>query len=94
VKSTSKRYKSGKKYKFRLDHGKSGHRHPYDVGIAFAFVVTTCTDRFYLVSAVKAKELKFVGKGAPMTLYLPHPDVVALDLKHEYFPILYLQPRV
>jgi hypothetical protein len=49
VKAASKA-KCGVRYPFSLRHGKAGtkHRRPYDVSIAFIFVVTTCTDRFYL----------------------------------------------
>jgi hypothetical protein len=89
VKAASKTCRN--KYHFSLHHGKfvkgKTNRKPYDVGIAFIFVVTTCTDRFYLVSAEKAKKLKIVGKGAPTCIRLPHPDECALDSEHEYFPL-------
>jgi hypothetical protein len=73
----------------RLHHGKAGtkHRRPYEPGIAFAFVVTTCTNRFYLVPADKAKKLKIVGTGAPAQLYLPHPNQCEAD--HPYHPFLF-----
>jgi hypothetical protein len=91
VKAASK--PAWKRYCFSLQHKKSGRKQPYSVGIAFIFVMTTCTDRFYLVSAVQAKKLKIVGKGAPTYITLPHPDECALDSEHEYFPFLYPQPR-
>jgi hypothetical protein len=92
VKAASKVH-HGRGYEFNLHHGKAGtkNRRPYDAGLAFIFVVTTCTDRFYLVSAAKAKKLKIVGKGAPGVLHLPHPNQCEAD--HPYYPFLYPQPR-
>jgi hypothetical protein len=86
VKAASKLSGHSKLYQFRLHHGTKHHR-PYDVGIAFIFVVTACTDRFYLVSAAKAKKLKIVGKGAPPQIRLPHPNQCEAD--HSYHPFLF-----
>jgi hypothetical protein len=76
-------------YQFNLRHGRAGtkQRRSYDAGIAFAFVVTTCLDRFSLVSAKKAKELELVGKGASTVLTLPHPD--NCQPANPYYPFLY-----
>jgi hypothetical protein len=89
VKAASKLLGRSKLYQFSLHHGKAGtkHRRPYDVGIAFIFVVTACTDRFYLVSTEKAEELKIVGKDAPSQIRLPHPDECEAD--HPYHPFLF-----
>jgi hypothetical protein len=86
VKAASKSRPS-KSYRFRLHHGNATHRRPYKPDIAFIFVVTTCTDRFYLVSAEKAKELKLVGEGARGSIRLPHPNRCYPN--HPYYPYLY-----
>jgi hypothetical protein len=87
VKAASTTATRSRNYSFNLHHGRSGHRHPYDVGIAFIFVVNACKNRFYLVSAAKAKKLKIVGKGAPSQITLPHPNQCEAD--HPYYPFLF-----
>jgi hypothetical protein len=88
VKAASKtRRKKLNSFEFKTRRKESGKTQPYEPGLAFAFVATTCTDRFYLVSAEKAEELKIVGKDAPSQITLPHPNQCEAD--HPYHPFLF-----